>query len=156
MSYWIYVTNSDNWAVTKKTNILGASAKHKKMLSRVKKGDECLVYMKGQIIADETIEPKIVAQYKIASTVFEDSKKMFITPPNAPHETFPLRLQLEPSIIFEPPIEFKPLIKRLSFLPNKTYWTGPIRGRAMVQIPQSDFNRIISRAKKKADMSQEN
>jgi len=148
MSNWIYITNSDNWVVTKKTNILGASARNKNTLSKVKKGDKCLVYVKGEIIAGETSGPKIVAQYKIASTVFEDSKKMFVTPPNASHETFPLRLRLEPITVFEPPIDFKPLILRLSFLPNKTHWTGPIRGRAMVQIPQSDYECISSGAKK--------
>ena len=144
MNYWIYVTNSDNWAVTKKTNILGASTRHKNALSRVKKGDKCLVYEKGA----GRIEPKIVAQYEIASTVFEDSKKMFVTPPNTPDETFQLRLRLEPVRVFEPPIEFKPLIPRLSFLPNKIHWTGPIRGKAMVQIPQSDYDCIISDARK--------
>jgi predicted RNA-binding protein len=148
MAYWIYVTNSDNWTITKKTNILGASARYKNALSRVKKGDQCLVYVKGEISAGETLRPKIVAQYEIASTVFEDSKKLFVTPPNTPNETFPLRLRLEAVRVFEPPIDFKPLILRLSFLPNKTYWTGPIRGKAVVQIPQSDYDRIISQAKK--------
>lgn len=148
MSYWIYVTNSENWVVTKKTNILGASAKNKNSLFRVKKGDKCLVYIKGEKIAGETVGPKIVAQYIIASTVFEDSKKMFIAPPDTPKVTFPLRVRLEPVREFEPPIEFKPLVQGLSFLPNKTYWTGPIRGRAMVQIPQSDYDYIISAAKR--------
>jgi predicted RNA-binding protein len=88
MSHWIYVTNSDNWAVTKKTNILGASARHKNALSRVKKGDKCLVYVKSEIIAGERIEPKIVAQYETASKVFEDNKKIFVAPPLMPDETF--------------------------------------------------------------------
>jgi len=145
MAYWIYVTNSDNWAVTKKTNILGASTRYKNTLSRVQKGDKCLVYVKGQ---GERVEPKIVAQYDIASTVFEDSKKMFVTSPIRPHETYKLRLRLEHATIFKPPIEFKPLISRLSFLPNKTHWTGPIRGQAVVQIPQSDYDCITSEAKK--------
>jgi predicted RNA-binding protein len=118
------------------------------VLSRVKKADKCLVYVKSQLAAGETIEPQIVAQYEIASTVFEDGEKMFVTPPNNPNETFQLRLRLESLRVFEPPIEFKPLIQRLSFLPNKTNWTGPIRGRAMVQIPQSDYDCIISDAKK--------
>jgi len=144
MSCWIYVTNSDNWAVTKKTNILGASAKHKKVLSKAKKGDKCLVYVKSEISAGERLGPNIVAQYEIASTVFEDRKKLFVTPPDTPDETFPLRLLLEPLKLFEPPIEFKPLIPRLSFLPNKSYWTGPIRGKAMVQIPQGDYDTITS------------
>jgi len=144
MSYWIYVTNSDNWAVTNKTNILGASARHKNTLSRVKKGEKCLVYVKGEFIRGERIDAKIVALYKIASTVFEDSKKIFVTPPNTPDEIFQLRFRLGPLMVFEPPIEFKPLIPRLSFLPNKTIWSGPIRGRAMVQIPQSDYDLIVS------------
>jgi predicted RNA-binding protein len=148
MTYWIYVTNSDNWAITKKANILGASAKYKTVLSRVKESDKCLVYVKGEYIAGEKIEPKIVAEYEIASTIFEDRKKMFVTPPKKSDETFPLRLRLEPIRIFEPPIEFKPLIQSLSFLPNKTYWTGPIRGRAMVKIPDSDYDRIVSGVRK--------
>jgi predicted RNA-binding protein len=148
MSNWIYVTNSDNWPVTKKTNILGASAKHKKMLSRVKKGDKCLVYVKGEVIAGKTIEPKIVSEYEIVSMVFEDSKAIFVAPTNAPEETFKFRLRLEPMRVFEPPIEFKPLIPRLSFLPNKIHWTGPIRGKAMLKIPQSDYDCMISNAKK--------
>jgi predicted RNA-binding protein len=148
MGYWIYVTNLDNWAVTKKTDILAASARNRNALSRVKKGDKCLVYVKGQVIVGGRIEPKIVAQYEITSTVFEDSKKMFVAPPNTPDEIFKLRLQLEPVRVFEPPIEFKPLIPKLSFLPNKTHWTGPIRGRAMIQIPQSDYDCMISNARK--------
>jgi predicted RNA-binding protein len=143
MRYWIYVTNSDNWAVTKKTNILGASARHRNACSKVKKCDNCLVYVKGAVVAGERINPKIVAEYEIASTVFEDSTKMFLAPSNAPHETFRWRLRLEPVRVFEPPIEFKPLIPRLSFLPNKIIWTGPIRGKALVQIPASDYNLIV-------------
>jgi len=146
----MYVTNSENWAVTKKTSILGASARHEKPLSRVKQGDKCLVYVKSEVIAGETIAPKIVAQYEIASTVFEDSKKIFAAPPNNPHETFPLRLHLEPVSVLKPPLEFKPLIPKLAFLPNKTNWTGPIRGRAMVQIPQNDYDCILLQAKEQA------
>jgi len=65
-AYWIYVTNSDNWTITKKTNILGASARNKNTLSRVKKGDKCLVYVKGEKIARETVEPiKALNQMKL-------------------------------------------------------------------------------------------
>jgi predicted RNA-binding protein len=87
----------------KEANILGASARHKNTLSRVTKGDKCLIYVKSAVIAGQKIEPKIVAEYEIASTVFEDDKKMFVTPPNAPEETFQLRLRLEPSTVYEPP-----------------------------------------------------
>jgi len=103
MAYWIYVTNSLTGGITKKTNILAASSRNKNTLSKVKKGDRCLVYVKAEIIAGETSEPKIVAQYEIASTVFKDSKRMFVTPSNASHETFPLRLRLESVRVFEPP-----------------------------------------------------
>jgi predicted RNA-binding protein len=146
MSYWIYVTNSDNWAVTKKTNILAASARYKNALSKVKKGDKCLVYVKSEIIAREKIEPKIVAQYEIASTVFEDNKKIFVAPPLLPHETFDFRIRLKPLGVFSTPVEFKPLIQRLSFISNKKHWTGSIRGSAIVKIPKSDYDLITSPA----------
>jgi predicted RNA-binding protein len=146
MSYWIYVTNSDNWAVTKKTNILGASARHKNALSRVNKGDKCLIYVKSEIIAGERIEPMIVAQYEIASTQFEDNKKIFVAPPLLPNENFDFRIRLKPLRVFSTPVEFKPLIQRLSFIRNKKYWTGSIRGSAIVKIPRSDYDLIITRA----------
>jgi predicted RNA-binding protein len=149
MAFWLYITNLENWKITKQTDILGASAKHKTVLSRVKESDKCLIYVKREVIAGETIDSNIVAEYEIASTIFEDSKKMFVTPQDQLHETYPLRLRLELVRVFEPPIKFKPLIQSLSFLPNKTKWTGPIRGKAMVQIPESDYDRVVSGAEKK-------
>jgi predicted RNA-binding protein len=146
MDYWIYVTTSENWAITEKTNVLGASVKYRKTLDKLKKGDKCLVYIKSEKVADEMQGPKIVAQYNVTSSVFEDSNKLFIAPKTAPFETYALRLNLAPIKIFEPPIEFKPLVAKLFFLPNKQNWTGPIRGKAMVKIPKSDYDFIISHA----------
>jgi len=143
MSYWIYVTNSNNWGVTQKTNILGVSARYKNALSRVKKGDKCLVYVKGEVIAGDRIEPKLVAQYEIASTVFEDSKKLFNAPPNIADETFNFRIRLKPVEIWEKPIEFKPLVPKLAFIKNKKNWALHIRGRAIVEIPEDDYHLIL-------------
>ena len=99
--------------MTKQTNILGALARHENALSRVKKGDKCLVYVKGEVVVGERIDPKIVAQYKIASTVFEDNSKIFQAAAGMSQEVFKLRIRLKPIKVYEEPLEFKPLAPTL-------------------------------------------
>jgi predicted RNA-binding protein len=146
MAYWLYVTNFDNWNVTKETNILGVSEKFGKILSRVKKGDKCLIYLKTETVSRERYPPQVAGAYQIVSEVFKDSKVMFHAPYATSNETYGLRVRLEPLRLFELPIEFKPLVLRLAFITNKAKWFLNLRGRAMVAIPKSDYDLILSAA----------
>jgi predicted RNA-binding protein len=148
MAYWLYITNSDNWEITKERNLLGAAETKKNALARVNKGDRCLVYVKSETINRDIIGPKIVGEYEVVSEVFEDGTKVFVAPPNMQNESYRLRIMLEPVKVFASPIEFKPLIPKLFFLPNKKHWTGPIRGKAIVKIPKSDYDLIVASANK--------
>lgn len=65
-----------------------------------------------------------------------------------PDEIFRLRISLELLSVFSKPVQFKPLIQRLSFIHNKKHWTGSIRGKAMVQIPEDDYDLIVADANK--------
>jgi predicted RNA-binding protein len=153
MRYWLYITNRENWSITKHTNILGASERNQNVLSKVEVGDKCLVYVKGEVTAGQRSDPKIVALYEVASSVFSNNTEIFVAPSNRRSETYPVRLLLKPITEFKPPVEFKPLIRKLSFVPNTKYWTWPMRGRAMVQIPQTDHDCITSRASYLANKS---
>jgi predicted RNA-binding protein len=53
-------------------------------------------------------------------------------------------VRLKPIKIFKEPVEFKPLIPKLSFITNKTMWTGHIRV-AMREIPEEDYQLILNR-----------
>jgi predicted RNA-binding protein len=144
MNYWLYITNSDNWEVTKETNILGASERYKNTLSRMNIGDRCLVYVKSGTSGGEITRPKIVAEYGVASKVFNDSTRIFKT--YEPSEIFNLRLKLKLLNLFKGPIDFKPLVPRLAFIKNKQRWALHIRGRAIVRIPEDDYKLITSNA----------
>jgi len=61
-------------------------------------------------------------------------------------EVFPYRIRLKPAKIFDTPVEFKPLIPKLSFIKNKTMWTGHIR-QAMRIIPEEDYKLIMAAVK---------
>jgi predicted RNA-binding protein len=147
MAYWLYITNSANWGVTRETNVLGASERFRHTLSRMNAGDKCLVYVKSEVSNGDVVEPQIVGEYEVASNLFEDSKKIFQAPPNNSLEVFGLRIKLKPLKVLENPIKFKPLVPKLTFIKNKTQWSVSIRGRAVVQIPKSDFEHILSKSR---------
>jgi predicted RNA-binding protein len=145
MAFWLYITNSANWEVTRKTNVLGASERHRNALSRMNAGDKCLVYVKSELSDGDVVEPQIVGEYEVASKLFEDSKKIFQAPTNESSEVFGLRIKLKALKVLENPIKFKPLVPKLTFIKNKTKWSLSLRGRAVVQIPKNDFELILSR-----------
>jgi predicted RNA-binding protein len=143
MSYWIYVTNSDNWAVTKKTNILGASARYKNALSRVKKGDKCLIYVKSEKTQAVTTNSRIVGVYEVVSDVFRDSQRIFQSPRYTPEENYEYRVELKPLSILDAPVEFTPLVAKLSFIKNKAAWALSLKGRAVIEIPKADYDLVL-------------
>jgi len=145
MNYWIYVTTSDNWKITKKLNLLGAPKRNKNTIARMRKGDRCLIYIKQERIAGEVIGAQIVGDYEVASDVFSDPKKVFTTPRGlSEKETFSLRTKLKPIAVFEKPIDFKPLAKKLAFITNKKNYGTHLIGRALIPIDERDYKLIVS------------
>ncbi len=143
MTYWLCITNEENWKVIRERNIWGVPERHKNTIARVKPGDKLVIYLKQEIVKDKVVEPKIVAVYEAVSEVFRDSSRIFKTPKGMGNETFPLRIKLKPVKIFEKPVEFKPLIPKLKFITNKKKWSGHLMGKAMREIPEEDFKVIL-------------
>jgi predicted RNA-binding protein len=145
MDYWLYITNSDNWQITKETNILGASERYRNALSYMKIGDKCLIYVMSERNKSEITQSKITGEYEVISNMFEESERIFHAPKSMPSEIFKLRIRLKPTNLFENPIEFKPLIQKLTFIKNKRRWSLSLRGRAIVPIQESDYMFILSK-----------
>ena len=118
--------------------------KHRNTIAKVKPGDKCLIYVMSTKKDNETIPPRIMAVYEVISEVFKDSSRIFKPPARNRNETFPLRIRLKPVKIFGKPIDFKSLIPKLKFITNKKRWTGHIQGKAMREIPEDDYNLILS------------
>jgi len=144
MKYWLCITTEDNWKVIKAKNIWGVPERHKNTIAKVRKGDKLLIYVKQEREKDVIKEPRIVAIYEVVSDVFKDSTRIFKTPKGMGNETFPLRVKIKPIKIFKKPVEFKPLIPKLKFITNKKKWSGHLMGKAMREIPEDDFELIVS------------
>ena len=143
MKYWLCITTEDNWKVIREKSIWGVPERHKNAISKVKPGDNLVIYVKQERINNEVKEPRIVAVYEVASEVFKDSRKIFKTPKGMGNEVFPYRIKIKPIKIFKKPIEFKSLIPKLKFITNKRRWSGHLMGKAMREIPKEDFELII-------------
>jgi len=142
MTYWLCITNEENWKVIKAKNIWGVPGRHKSTISKVKPGDKLLIYLKQEKIGDELKEPRIVGVFEVASEVFEESSRIFKAPRGS-NEVFPYRIKIKPIKIFDKPLEFKPLIPKLKFIKNKRNWSGHLKGKAMREIPEEDFELIL-------------
>jgi predicted RNA-binding protein len=146
MEHWLAISNRDNAEIVMKRHIWGVPKRFVNQIGRTKPGDTLLVYVGQQVVdKDTTLPPAITGCFEIASGVYEDTSKIFITPPKLGDETFPLRIKLRSIRLFDPPVEFKPLIPKLAFITNKTQWSGHIGGQAMRTIPEEDYRLIMNR-----------
>lgn len=150
MTYWFASSNRTNWEIIRKKNIWGIPKRNKSIIERVKPGDTILIYVAQQKKEategkGETILPSAVAgAFEVVSEGYEDATPLFVTPERMGDEVFPYRMKLKPIKIFREPVEFKPLIPKLSFITNKTMWTGHIRV-AMREIPEEDYQLFLNR-----------
>jgi len=142
MTYWLCITNEENWHIVKQKSVWGVAERHRNTIAKVKRGDTLLMYLKQEKIGDELVPSRIAGIFEVASTVYTDKTRIFTTPKGMGNETFPLRITLKPVQIFKKPVEFKPLIHSLIFITNKKKWSGHLMGKAMREIPNDDFELI--------------
>ncbi len=140
MTYWLCITNSENWEVIKKENVWGVSNRHKNTISKVKPGDKLVIYgIQERINKNEVLEPRIYGIFEAVSEVYKDNKRIFKSKTG---ESFPYRIKIKPTIVCEKPLEFKPLIGKLEFIKNKKRWNTHLFGRAMRELPEKDYKLI--------------
>lgn len=139
-NYWLCITNNQNWEIIKRKKIWGVSKRHEQAIRKSKIGDKLVFYVKQENQKGKIIEPRIVGIFEVASDVYEDSTRIFKTPPKTKEEAYPLRIKIKPLIIGE--IKFKPLIPQLMFIKNKKRWSGHLMGKAMRIIPKEDYELI--------------
>lgn len=148
MKCWLAISNRENAEVVINQDVWGVSKRFINQISKVRPGDRLLVYIRNKIVdKDTTLPPAIVGAFQITSMVYEDSSKIFHPLPIQPNEIFPLRIRLKPIKIFNPPVEFKPLVPKLQFITNKKQWVGHIRGQAIRIIPEDDYQLIVKSGK---------
>ena len=149
MTHWIASSNRDNWKILEKKHIWGVPKRNKSLMQRVKPGDTILVYVRQEKEGDTILPSAVTGAYEVISEPYEDHSRLFITPPQMGDEVFPFRMKVRPVAVFTEPLEFKQLIQDLTFITNKTMWSGHLR-IAMREIPEEDYQFILKRAGEEA------
>jgi predicted RNA-binding protein len=145
MKYWFASSNRENFEIIRQKHIWGIPKRNRSIIGRVTPGDLLLVYVAQQKEGEEILPSAVAGAFEIVSEGYEDFTPLFVTPERMGSEAFPYRVKLRPVKIFNEPVEFKPLIPDLSFIRNKTMWTGHIRV-AMREIPEEDYRLIVNRS----------
>ena len=145
MVRWFASSNRVNWEIIKKLNVWGIPGRNKNIISNVKPGDSLLIYIAQQKEGNKVLPSALAGAFEIVSAGYKDKTPIFRTPDKMGNEVFPYRVRLKPVSIFPEPLEFKPLIGDLTFITNKTMWSGHLRN-AMREIPEEDYQFILKRA----------
>ncbi|MDI6903081.1 MAG: EVE domain-containing protein [Methanocellales archaeon] len=144
-TYWLCILNRKNWEVVKKENVWGVSERHKNQLNKAKIGDVFIFYTISELTGRERTESEITGIFEVASKPYKDNKKLFSSVGTRHFgEIFPYRIKVKPLEIFENPIAFRPLTKKLSFITNKKRWSLHLLGAAMKAIPKEDYDLLAS------------
>jgi predicted RNA-binding protein len=141
---WLCITTRANDEVTRKKHIWGVAKRFVNTMARVKKGDTLLMYTMQEIVDRKIFSSAITGIYEAISDVYEDESPVFVTPKALGNEMFPLRINVKLIEVIAVPVPFKPLVPEMSFIKNKTMWSGSIR-TAMRVIPEEDYQ-VIMRA----------
>ncbi len=86
------------------------------------------------------VPKRISGIFRAVSEPYIDSEPVFV-PVKSRDEVFEYRVRVEPVLLPKEPIDFTPLVEKLSFIKNKRYWTAPLR-RAMLKISREDYEII--------------
>jgi predicted RNA-binding protein len=54
-----------------------------------------------------------------------------------------MSVELKPLSILDAPVEFTPLVAKLSFIKNKAAWALSLKGRAVIEIPKADYDLVL-------------
>jgi predicted RNA-binding protein len=155
MNHWLAISNKKNWEIIQSKNIWGGPKRNRNSINNVKMGDKITIYVSSIRKKNQIIPASIMGSFEVISNVFEDETPVFLSPKatrlKTEHnsEKFPYRIKLKPIKIFKEPLEFKPLVQKLTFIANKKYWMCSIRGLAIRNISEKDYNFIMNSYNKK-------
>jgi predicted RNA-binding protein len=139
MASWLCILDRMNFSTIERENIWGVAQRFKKTLEKTNPGDLCAFYLIAEGAGDHKKNSSIGAIFEIISTPYEDEADIF----PSKRDKYPCRVRLKPIKIFNPELQFKPLIPIMDFIINKENYRGYLMGKAMIKITDADMNRIM-------------
>ncbi|MEM0268771.1 MAG: EVE domain-containing protein [Candidatus Korarchaeum sp.] len=131
------LTNDDNWPVVRSERVWGLPEGRENLIKRLKRGDYLFIYLTSSRRGKELLPPRLAGLFEVSSDPYRDPSRLF------KDRSYPNRVRLEPLIVPEEPMEFKPLIQKLEFLKNKRFWSAHLRS-GLVRISERDFELLKS------------
>lgn len=131
LTYWLCVTNDENWEIVKRKKIWGVGKRSKGSIEQVRIDDVLIFY----------VMPKTIGGiFKCVSEPYEDQTEIFKWHQLGRKELFPYRVNIEPVIIPTELINIDRLIPQFRFINKKLgyMWSLQLR-KGMLEIPESDY-----------------
>ena len=100
----------------------------------------------GGLLVFYVTPKRIGGVFRAVSEPYIDREPVFV-PVKSREEIFEYRVRVEPALLPKEPVDFTPLIERISFIKNKRYWTAPLR-RGMLRISEEDYKIIEEEIRK--------
>lgn len=144
-NYYIAVTDDDNWPVVRDKRVWGLPEGREKLIKRLKRGDYLFIYLISSRKGGVTLPPRLAGLFQVASEPYQDSERIFRG------RLYPNRVKLEPLIVPEEPVEFKPLVPKLTSIRNKKFWAARFRS-GLAEVPEEDFELMKRALAKRGDI----
>lgn len=131
--YWLLITSRGYWAQLQKHGFWSFAGSKK--LDEVKVGDIGVVYLTAD---GGRYESAIGGVLQFTGT------PKTIERTNTPFDAlYPSRMSMNVERIFDPPILFKPLVERVSFISNTKNYGASLQGQAIKPITLHDYQILV-------------
>jgi predicted RNA-binding protein len=139
--YWILCMSEDNYEIARTQGLIGLAEQHKIAMQKLAIGDMMGFHISKKKVDSPPNDPAHKVQQfrgiaRVTSDAFESNDLIWHVRDG---EIFPHRRKIE--FLADGSAEARPLIERLSFVTNMTFWTLPFR-KGYVDVPQQDFETI--------------
>jgi predicted RNA-binding protein len=139
--YWILCMSEDNYEIARTQGLIGLAERHKKTIQKLAIGDMMTFYISKKKVDSPPNEPAHKVQRfrgmaRVTGDAFESDDLIWHVREG---EIFPHRRKVE--FLADGSAEVRPLIERLSFVTNTTFWALPFQ-KGYVEITHKDFETI--------------
>jgi predicted RNA-binding protein len=139
--YWILCMSEDNYEIARTQGLIGLAERHKVAIQKLAIGDMMTFYISKKKVDSPPNDPADKVQQfrgmaRVTGDAFESNDLIWHVREG---EIFPHRRQVE--FLAGGSAEARPLIERLSFVTNTSYWALPFR-KGYVEVTQKDFDTI--------------
>ncbi|MGV8162169.1 MAG: hypothetical protein ACP5N2_02420 [Candidatus Nanoarchaeia archaeon] len=123
MKKYLAITDEENLKVILSKNIFGVKERHLKLIHKLKKDDQIIIYLKPK---------RIVAAFKVKDTKIETYMMW---------GEYQHQILLSPMLVKDPIPLDSMFINNLSYFKNKL-WGPTLLGKALIELPAEDWDQI--------------